>query len=301
MTQNPVGGLLESKTSLLPTPTPAPPPAPLPTPHAFEKIHQDGIITLWVTFAIMVVFTLIFVILAWRTPVEKRLFHILVAFMSVFMTISYFAMATGDGSTYIHSRHAKHCKSSGGVVKEHIFRQVFWAHYVQWALTTPLLILNLAFLAGLNGASMLVAILSNISMILLGLFSAFARRAVPKWVYFAMAIIAYFVILYQLVLPARRAVLTRDSTTIKIYVSLGIFAFILWTLYPILWALGDGTGKWGVDIGVIAFAVLDILAVPVFGLWLILKHASRDVAAVDGFWSRGLASEGAIRIEDTEA
>jgi bacteriorhodopsin len=135
-------------------------------------------------------------------------------------------------------------------------------------------------------------------MILLGLFSAFCRRVASKWGYFSMAIIAYLAILYQLVLPARRAILARDTATAKVYVPLGIFAFILWTLYPIFWALGDGAGKWSVDVGIIAFAVLDILAVPVFGFWLILTHATRDVAAVDGFWSHGLTSEGTIRIED---
>ncbi|RFU35262.1 hypothetical protein B7463_g1052, partial [Scytalidium lignicola] len=293
------------KTSLLPTPTATPSPTPLPTivptPPIFEKIAGEGIRTLWVTFAIMLLCTIIFVFLSWRVPVQKRLFHVLVTFMSVLATISYFAMATGDGSTYIHSRHTVYHKHTGGVTKEHIFRQVFWAHYVQWALTTPILILNLAFLAGLNGASIIVAVFSNLSMVLLGLFSAYTRRSAPKWGYFTMAIIAYIFILYQFVLPARRAVLARDNVTTKIYASLGVFAFILWTLYPILWALGDGAGRWDVDTGVIAFAVLDILAVPVFGFWLILKHAGRDVATVDGFWSNGLSSEGGIRIGDSDA
>jgi len=210
-------------------------------------------------------------------------------------------MATGGGSTFIHHRHVEHHKNTGGVTKEHIFRQVFWAHYVQWALTTPLLILNLAFLAGISGASIIVAIFSNVAMIILGLFSAQAWRAAPKWGYFAMAVIAYLVVLYQFIIPARRAVLARDSTTTKIYASLGVYALILWTLYPILWAIGDGAGKWDVDTGVIAFAVLDILAVPVFGFWLIIQHATRNAAAVDGFWSHGLASEGTIRIGDPEA
>ncbi|KAH8805850.1 hypothetical protein F5884DRAFT_755401 [Xylogone sp. PMI_703] len=290
------------KTTLLPAPTstasPTPLPTIVPTPPIFEKITSEGTRTLWVGFAVILISTLIFIVMAWRTPVQKRLFHVLVSFMGVIATISYFAMATGDGVTYIHSRHVEHHKHTGGVTKEHIFRQVFWAHYVQWALTTPLLILNLAFLAGLSGASIIVAIFSNISMVLLGLFSASAHRSAPKWGYFAMAIVAYLFIIYQFILPARRAVLARDNTTTKIYASLGVFVFILWTLYPILWALGDGAGKWDVDTGVIAYAVLDILAVPVFGFWLLAQHARRDVAAVDGFWSNGLSGEGTIRIGD---
>lgn len=116
-----------------------------------------------------------------------------------------------------------------------------------------------------------------------------------------MAIIAYLVVLYQFIVPARRAVLVRDNTTTKLYASIGVYAFILWTLYPILWALGDGAGKWDVDTGVIAFAVLDILAVPVLGFWLIFSKAAQNATALDGFWSNGLANEGTIRIGEPEA
>lgn len=55
-----------------------------------------------------------------------------------------------------------------------------------------------------------------------------------------------------------------------------------------------------IDSEIIAFAVLDILAGPVFGLWLLFAHA-RKAPAVDGFWSSGLTYEGGVRLGDDDA
>lgn len=57
-----------------------------------------------------------------------------------------------------------------------------------------------------------------------------------------------------------------------------------------------------VDQEIIAYAVLDVLAKPVFGAWLLFTHASIPETNVElgGFWAHGLSSEGAIRIEDDE-
>lgn len=57
-----------------------------------------------------------------------------------------------------------------------------------------------------------------------------------------------------------------------------------------------------VDSEIIAYAVLDVLAKPVFGFWLLITHAKSNAAntSVEGWWTHGLSSEGNIRIEDDE-
>jgi hypothetical protein len=44
--------------------------------------------------------------------------------------------------------------------------------------------------------------------------------------------------------------------------------------------------------------VLDILIKPVFGLWLLTSHRAIAETNIDlgGYWSQGVATEGAIRI-----
>lgn len=56
------------------------------------------------------------------------------------------------------------------------------------------------------------------------------------------------------------------------------------------------------DEEIIAYAVLDILAKPVFGAWLLFTHASMPEAQVDvgGFWAHGLGGEGSIRVGDDD-
>lgn len=51
-----------------------------------------------------------------------------------------------------------------------------------------------------------------------------------------------------------------------------------------------------------AYAVLDVLAKPVFGLWLLLSHRSVPETNVElgGWWAHGLSNEGRIRIGDDD-
>ena len=69
-----------------------------------------------------------------------------------------------------------------------------------------------------------------------------------------------------------------------------------------IWGIADGSRNLNIDEEIIAYAVLDILAKPIFGAWLLFTHVSIPESNVDigGFWSQGLSSEGAIRVGDDE-
>lgn len=41
-----------------------------------------------------------------------------------------------------------------------------------------------------------------------------------------------------------------------------------------IWGIADGSRNIGVDEEIIAYAVLDVLAKPVFGFWLLFTHDS---------------------------
>ena len=49
---------------------------------------------------------------------------------------------------------------------ELIFRSVYWARYVGWVITTPLILIDLTVLAGLPGAEILLAVFADVVMIL---------------------------------------------------------------------------------------------------------------------------------------
>jgi len=221
----------------------------------------------------------------------------LTTFITAFATLSYFALATGSGNSFsetIIKEGHKHVPDT----YEHIFRQVFWARYIEWALTTPLILLNLALLAGLSGANILVVVLTDLILVFTGLFAAYSVSDAQKWAWFAMAIVAYLVLIYIFVVPGRRAASAKDNKTSKLYIVIGSFILIVWLLYPIVWAI-SGARRWSVDAEIIAYAVLDILAKPVFGFWLLFAHG-KAILPIEGFWSHGLAHEGGVRLVDDD-
>ena len=74
-------------------------------------------------------------------------------------------------------------------------------------------------------------------------------------------------------------------------------------MIPSIWAIAEGSRILSVDGEIIAYAVLDVLAIPVFGSWLLVTLSRMPETNIElgGFWTHGLSSEGRIRVgEDDE-
>merc|ERR1739848_954167 len=104
-------------------------PTVVPTPTQYQDASDNGFRALWVVFVVMVVASAVFSFRAWSIPVSKRLYHVITTLITITAAISYFAMASGHATNH------------------DVCRQVFWARYVDWSITTPLLLLDLCLLA----------------------------------------------------------------------------------------------------------------------------------------------------------
>jgi bacteriorhodopsin len=185
-----------------------------------------------VVCVVMTISMVVFTGMSWNVPQSKRLYHVLTTFIVTFAALSYFAMATGHGIGYHHTteeQHHKHVPST----QHDIYRQVYWARYVDWTVTTPLLLLDLALLAGLPGANILIAIVADIIMVLTGLFASFgSEQTAQKWGWYTIACIAYLVVIWQLVYHGRNFAAAKGGKLAQFFAAIGGFTLVIWTVYP---------------------------------------------------------------------
>jgi len=295
-----------TSTLLVPTSSSSHHVAPIPTvvPNLpeYQTAGETGKRTLWAVFIIMTLATAAFAGMSWTVPVNKRVSHFITTLITTFAALSYFAMATGHGISYHHvtvTESHPHVPDT----EQDIYRQVYWARYVDWSLTTPLLLLDLCLLAGLNGAHILMAIVADVIMILTGLFAAFGAEGTPqKWGWYTIACIAYLVVIWHLALHGRAMAMSKGGNVASFFGALAGFTLILWTAYPIVWGIADGSRRASVDTEILAYAVLDVLAKVVFGAWLLIMHGRMPEIALDlgGFWAHGLNQEGTLRVGDDD-
>jgi len=267
-----------------------------------EEVHHAGKIALWVFFALMVISSGVGALMSWNVPLKKRVFHTITTVVFITASLSYFAMALGHGVSW--KRETYHDGSGPGYSAKVTFRQIFWARYVDWAITTPLLLLNLGLLSGMAGGHIVMLLTAGLILPLSGLFSTMSHTEAQHWGWYAIACLAYIFVIWHLAVNARASVVRNRSDAVqKLSSSLAAYFLLLWAVYIIIWAVGRGTALISVDGEVIAYGVLDFLAKPVFGIWLL---RSRDIFAnpameFDGLWSSGAGTEGQLRLGDDGA
>lgn len=305
MIVDPVEALAKT-TLLVPTSTATPSATPLPSVvpslPEYQTASDAGVRTLWVVFVVMLISSAVFAGMSWTVPISKRLFHILTTLITIFAAISYFAMATGHGVSYNHIVERESHKHVPDTTRD-VYREVYWARYVDWTLTTPLLLLDLCLLAGLNGGHIFMAVIADIIMVLTGLFAAFGAEGTPqKWGWYAISCVAYLVVIWHLALHGRPMAFGKGEKVGGFFTSIALYTFIIWTAYPIVWGIADGSRNVSVNKEIIAYAILDILAKPVFGAWLLVTHMNMPETQMElgGFWSNGLTREGQIRVGDDD-
>ena len=226
-------------------------------------------IWLWIGTIGMTLGTLVFIGRGWsvKDPEQQR-FYIITIFITAIASAAYFAMATGFGLTQVTVGNAT--------------LDIYWARYADWLFTTPLLLLDLALLAGAKRNTIYTLLGLDVFMIGTGLVGAFASSsAAVRIVWWGISTAALAFLLYFLVKALSEAASQQSERVRSLTTTLRNMLIVLWIAYPIVWILGtEGT------IGILplywetaAFMALDLTAKVGFGFVLLRSHSVLDEAA----------------------
>jgi bacteriorhodopsin len=195
-----------------------------------------------------------------RDP-KMQEFYIITIFVTAIAAAMYFAMATGFGVTEV------------AVGDEAL--TIYWARYADWIFTTPLLLLDLALLAGADRNTIATLIGLDVFMIGTGTIATFAATPGTRIAWWGISTGALLVLLYVLVGTLSEKARTQSPEVASLFGTLRNLLIVLWLLYPVVWILGtEGTfGILPLYWETAAFMVLDLSAKVGFGVLLLRSHA----------------------------
>lgn len=127
-----------------------------------------------------------------------------------------------------------------------------YVRYIDWLITTPLMLINLAILLEVTSEKkgLVIAIVAaDIAMIVFGYFGErFANRTdatFEAWVMFSLGMLAYIMLLYMLYGAFGDVAKDKVAPVRKAFSNIRLIILIGWTIYPIGFAvgmLGDADG-----------------------------------------------------------
>lgn len=210
-----------------------PPTNPLPaTPPHYQYSHSTGERTLWVVFGLMALSAGVFAVMSWNVPTSKRVYHVTTTLFTIVSALTYFAMATGQSSSLAcHAVRDHHSHVPDTFHDE--CRQVFWGRYVDWALTSPLVLLNLCLLAGVDGAHTLMAIVADVVMVLGGVFAAYGDESTAQvWGWFIISCLGYLFVVWHVGVHGAKMVQSKGVRVSRLWSTLTVYSLTLWLAYP---------------------------------------------------------------------
>jgi bacteriorhodopsin len=181
----------------------------------------------WLYVALMVGGALLF--WSWsRDPKGVPRYEYSIAMMiPIWSALAYLAMAMGQGKTEV----------AGQVTH--------YARYADWVVTTPLLLLSLAFTAMYyvpkekRSTSLLASLVgADVVMIGCGLLADLSENLTARLTWFLCGVGAFFAVLYVLWGPLRQIAAEGGAELGGGYNRLLLFLSVLWVCYPTIWALG---------------------------------------------------------------
>ena len=233
---------------------------------------------LWLTTFIMTGAGLYILLTGKRRTAAEELHTVLHGIVPLIAACSYFAMATGQGAVILGAEAA-----SAGAGAGRIF---YYARYIDWTFTTPLLLVTLSMTAMHAGEKRAGAIagmvLADLMMILTAFFFGASEVAWIKSTWFLISCAAFLGVYYVIWVSQMQAnALERDDVQANYRRNAAILS-ILWLIYPIILAVApDGLNWVGDTAGVLGIAVLDVLSKVVYGVMTVAsdsKMTERDLA-----------------------
>jgi bacteriorhodopsin len=159
---------------------------------------------------------------------------------------------------------------------------IFWGRYADWVFTTPLLLLDLALLAGADRNTIATLIGLDVGMILTGLVASLTNQGAlglstgaVRIVWWGVSCGFFLALLYFLLGTLTQNARQMSGDVGSLFNTLRNVTVVLWTAYPIVWIVGtEGLSLIPLGPETALYAALDLLAKVGFGILLV---RSRDV------------------------
>ncbi len=164
---------------------------------------------------------------------------------------------------------------------------VYLARYLDWVVTTPLLLITLAltsmYYLERKRISIIVALVfADVLMILSGLLADVAGSPAAQWSFYGLGVVALGGILYGIWGPLRALAASQPHGLGKRYNALAAYHSILWVGYPLVWLAGpSGLGMTAEVTDVALFVALPILSkvgFSIFDLAVLRSLPGHDLA-----------------------
>jgi bacteriorhodopsin len=190
--------------------------------------------------------------------------YMIALLIPVWSGAAYLAMAMGQATTEVAGR------------------TVFYGRYIDWVVTTPLLLLALALTAMYRGpkSKTLIAGLmaTDVIMILSGLAADLSEEPM-RWVWFVFGCVSFGVILYMIWWPLYDIAKSRGPRHAVGFRNVALFLTVLWFVYPISWYIGpSGIGLVDTTTDWLLFTVTPFFSKVAFSLYdlSVLRRLSRE-------------------------
>lgn len=246
---------------------PAPVPIPAPVEYGPHMISETGKLVLWFSFFLMFIPAILFFMSMTRARAGRRKYHFYTFLINAIASVAYLTMACGYGWSVVAGR------------------QLYWARYIDWVLTTPLQLIDLCGMAMVTWDSTQIMIGLDVLMIAAGTIGAFLaadQHEFKRFLFFALGCACYIPILLNLtcgyVSPtsASGQLLNQNLFAKSIFVKIAWLTVFMWTLYPVVWVFAEGTQVMSPDAEVICYCILDFMAKSVFGFVILCSQIGLD-------------------------
>ncbi len=233
-------------------------------------------VLLWLTTLVMTGGGLFILLTGKRRTPSEELHTVLHGIVPLIAACSYFAMATGQGAITLGA-------DAAGAGTGRIF---YFARYIDWTFTTPLLLVTLcmtAMHAGEKRAGAFAGIvLADLMMIATAFFFGASEVAWIKWTWFLISCVAFLGVYYVLWVSNMQAnALERDDVRANYRRDAAILS-VLWLIYPLILAVAPDGLQWiGDTASVLLIGILDVASKVVYGLMTVVsdsKTTERDLA-----------------------
>ncbi|KZO97562.1 family A G protein-coupled receptor-like protein [Calocera viscosa TUFC12733] len=230
-------------------------------PNAAIDITTHGSDWLWAAFSLFMLSDLGMATWMWLRPKTQRVLHLLPIVILTATSVAYFTMASDLGSTPIVAEfYGPHHQDMAG---EPATRAIWYARYIGWTLSLPLLVLELLLGTGMSATELSSALFMEVVFVVSYLVGALVSTTY-KWGYFTMGTAALLYVVSYIVGPAAAAAGTIGSDVRKVYIRTApFFAFVL-LLYPIAWGLSEGGNVIHPDGEMVFYGILDLVIQPIF-------------------------------------